>query len=108
MAALNGGFKNVGQLADEPKAVSAVLVQIGHKNKDHEAEAIVTSQTSLKIDSKKVVSAIDSFMTEIEKVTEGMLLVDAQATANTGLHCYERNSYGSCSLHLIDQVSYAE
>ena len=108
LAALNGGFKNVGQLADEPKAVSAVLVQIGHKNKDHEAEAIVTSQTSLKIDSKKVVSAIDSFMTEIEKVTEGMLLVDAQATANTGLHCYERNSYGSCSLHLIDQVSYAE
>ena len=108
LAALNQGFKKVGELEAEPKSVAAVLVQIGHKNKDQDQAAIVTSQTSLKVDSKRVVGAIESFMSEIEKVTNGMLLVDAQAMANTGLHCYERNSYGSCALHLIEQVSYAD
>jgi len=108
LAALNGGFKNVGALESEPIGVSAVLVQIGHKNKDKEEEPIVTSQTALKVEGVQMVSAIDQFLRQIEKVTEGMLLVDAEVAANTGLHCYERNPYGSCSLHLIEQVSYGE
>ena len=57
---------------------------------------------------KTVLAAIENFMTEIEKITEGMLLVDAEVSANAGLHCYERNSFGSCSLHLIEQVTYGE
>ena len=108
LAALNGGFKELGALEVEPRGVGAVLVQIGHKNKDKDAEAIVTSQTNLKVEGNRVVSAIESFLTEIEKITEGMLLVDAEVVANTGLHCYERNPYGSCSLHLIEQVTYGE
>jgi RecB family exonuclease len=108
LAALNGGFKNVGALESEPVGVSAVLVQIGHKNKDKDEEPIVTSQTALKVEGVQMVSAIDQFLRQIEKVTEGMLLVDAQVAANTGLHCYERNPYGSCSLHLIEQVCYGE
>jgi RecB family exonuclease len=108
LAALNGGFKNVGALEYEPVGVAAVLVQIGHKNKDKEEEPIVTSQTALKVEGVQMVSAIDQFLRQIEKVTEGMLLVDAEVAANTGLHCYERNPYGSCSLHLIEQVSYGE
>ena len=108
LAALNGGFKNVGALEAEPVGVAAVLVQIGHKNKDKEDEPIVTSQTALKVGGVQMVSAIDQFLSQIEKVTEGMLLVDAKIAANTGLHCYERNPYGSCSLHLVEQVSYGE
>jgi hypothetical protein len=108
MAALNGGFKNVGALEAEPKGVAAVLVQIGHKNKDKDSEPIVTSQTALKAGGVQVASAIDHFMKQIEKVTQGMLLVNAEVAANTGLHCYERNPYGSCSLHLIEQVTYGE
>jgi hypothetical protein len=108
LAALNGGFKNVGALEAQPNGVGAVLVQIGHKKKDKDSEPIVTSQTPLKVDGLPVVAAIDQFLSQVEKITEGMLLVDAEVTANTGLHCYERNPYGSCSLHLIEQVSYGE
>jgi hypothetical protein len=108
LAALNGGFKDVGALEAEPVGVAAVLVQIGHKNKDKADEPIVTSQTALKVGGVQMVSAIDQFLSQIEKVTEGMLLVDAEVAANTGLHCYERNPYGSCSLHLVEQVSYGE
>ena len=108
LAALKGGFANSGILAEEPRGVGAVLVQIGHDKKDNPTEPIVTEQQSLKIEGKQVVAAIENFMTEIEKITEGMLLVDAEVSANTGLHCYERNPYGSCSLHLIEQVTYGE
>lgn len=108
LAALNGGFKNVGALEAEPNGVGAVLVQIGHKNKGKEAEPIVTSQTALKVDGVRVATAIDQFLAQIDKITHGMLLVNAEVAANTGLHCYERNPYGSCSLHLIEQVSYGE
>ena len=108
LAALNGGFKLNGILESEPQGVGAVLVQIGHDKKDNLTEPIVTEQTSLKTEGSRMVAAIENFMTEIEKITEGMLLVDAEVTANTGLHCYERNPYGSCSLHLIEQVTYGE
>lgn len=108
LAALNGGFKNVGALSTEPSGVGAVLVQIGHKNKAKDGEAIVTSQTALKVDGVQVVAAIDQFLVQIDKITNGMLLINAEVAANTGLHCYERNPYGSCSLHLIEQVSYGE
>ena len=108
LAALNGGFANLGALDEQPKGVSAVLVQIGHKNKDKDLEPIVTSQTALKAGGVQVASAIDHFLVQIEKITEGMLLVNAEVAANTGLHCYERNPYGSCSLHLIEQVTYAD
>ncbi len=108
LAALNGGFKHVGALEAQPNGVGAVLVQIGHKKKDKDLEPIVTSQTALKVEGVQVVAAIDQFLAQVEKITEGMLLVDAEVAANTGLHCYERNPYGSCSLHLIEQVSYGE
>lgn len=108
MAVLNGGFEDIHELEKEPNGVGAILVQIGHKKKELDQEAFVTSQTSLKVDGERVKKAIDHFMEQIAKITQGMLLVDAEVVANTGVHCYERNSYGSCSLHLIEQVTYGD
>ena len=97
LAALAERFVDIPQLQTEPQLSGAVLLEIGTK----EAQ-VVAKQDSLKT-HPELRAELESKLGEI---TEGMLMKDQSFTAKISEHCNSEHSFGSCSLHLIEQVSY--
>ena len=97
LAAINERFENIPQLQTDPQLAGAVLLEVGTK----EAQ-VVAKQESLK-SNPELRAALE---VQLAEITEGMLMKDQSFTANITEHCHAEHSYGSCSLHLIEQVSY--
>ena len=97
LAAINERFENIPQLQTDPQLAGAVLLEVGTK----EAQ-VVAKQESLK-SNPELRAALE---VQLAEITEGMLMKDQSFTANITEHCHAEHSFGSCSLHLIEQVSY--
>ena len=97
LAAINERFENIPQLQTDPQLAGAVLLEVGTK----EAQ-VVAKQESLK-STPELRGAPE---VQLAEITEGMLMKDQSFTANITEHCHAEHSFGSCSLHLIEQVSY--
>jgi len=97
LAAINERFDKYPETQSDPQLAGAVLLEVGTK----EAQ-VVAKQDSLKTNPelKAVLEA------QLQRITEGMLMSDQSFTANITDHCHAEYSFGSCSLHLIEQVSY--
>jgi RecB family exonuclease len=97
LAAIEERFDKIPQLQSNPQLAGAVLLEIGTK----EAQ-VVAKQDSLKTNPalRAVLAA------QLQQITEGMLMSEQSFTANITDHCNAEHSFGSCSLHLIEQVSY--
>jgi RecB family exonuclease len=97
LAAINERFEDIPELQSDPQLAGAVLLEIGTKE-----EQVVAKQESLK-SNLDLRAALEL---QLEQITEGMLMTDQSFTANITDHCHAEYSFGSCSLHLIEQVSY--
>ena len=97
LAALAEKFEGIPQLAENPNLAGARLIEIGTKEKQ-----IVAAQPSLKNDT----ALRGEMIATIEAITEGMLMKDQVFIAKVGEHCTDPYGFGTCSLHLIDQVTY--
>jgi RecB family exonuclease len=97
LAALAEKFEDVPPLAKDPALAGARLIEVGTKEKQ-----IVAEQPSLKTDEELRKSMIAT----IEGITEGMLMKNQVFVAQVGEHCNDPYGFGTCSLHLIDQVTY--
>jgi superfamily I DNA/RNA helicase/RecB family exonuclease len=97
LAALAEKFDGIPELAENPNLAGARLIEVGTKEKQ-----IVAEQPSLKNDP---LLRLDIEST-IEAITEGMLMKEQVFVAKVGEHCTDPYGFGSCSLHLIDQVTY--
>ncbi|MEY4320790.1 MAG: hypothetical protein RLZZ471_731 [Actinomycetota bacterium] len=97
LAALEERFEDIPQLQTDPQLAGAVLLEVGTK----EAQ-VVAKQDSIK-DNPELHAA---FMAQLGEITEGMTMRDQVFTAKITEHCNADHGFGSCSLHLIEQVSY--
>ena len=97
LAALAEKFEDIPQLAANPNLAGARLIEVGTKEKQ-----IVAAQPSLQTDEALRAEMIAT----IESITEGMLMKDQVFVAKVGEHCTDPYGFGTCSLHLIDQVTY--
>jgi RecB family exonuclease len=97
LAALAERFVEIPELQSAPQLAGAVLLEVGTK----EAQ-VVAKQDSLK-NHPELRERIEA---ELGEITEGMLMRDQSFVAKISEHCNAEHSFGSCSLHLIEQVSY--
>lgn len=97
LAAIAERFHEIPQLQTDPQLAGAVLLEVGTK----EAQ-VVARQDSLKTNPDLRMTLED----QLSEITEGMLMSDQHFTAKLTEHCNAEHSFGSCSLHLIEQVSY--
>lgn len=97
LAALAERFEGIAQLQNNPQLAGAVLLEVGTK----EAQ-VVAKQESLRA-NPDLRLALEA---QLGEITQGMLMKDQLFTAKLTEHCNAEHSFGSCSLHLIEQVSY--
>jgi RecB family exonuclease len=97
LAALAEKFEGVPELAKNPALGGARLIEVGTKEKQ-----IVAEQPALNSDEQ----LREAMIATIEGITEGMLMKDQVFIAQVGEHCSDPYGFGTCSLHLIDQVTY--
>ncbi len=97
LAAINQRFDQIPEMQSDPQLAGAVLLEVGTK----EAQ-VVAKQESLK-SNPDLRTALEL---QLQQITQGMLMSDQIFTANITDHCNAEYSFGSCSLHLIEQVSY--
>lgn len=97
LAAINQRFDQIPEMQSNPQLAGAVLLEVGTK----EAQ-VVAKQESLK-SNPDLRTALEL---QLQQITQGMLMSDQIFTANITDHCNAEYSFGSCSLHLIEQVSY--
>ena len=97
LAALAEKFEGVPELAKNPALAGARLIEVGTKEKQ-----IVAEQPALNSDEQ----LREAMIATIEGITEGMLMKDQVFVAQVGEHCSDPYGFGTCSLHLIDQVTY--
>jgi RecB family exonuclease len=97
LAALAERFTEIPQLQSDPQLAGAVLLEIGTK----EAQ-VVAKQDSLKTNPQ----LREAFEAQLAEITDGMLMQNQTFTAKITEHCNAEYTFGSCSLHLIEQVSY--
>ena len=97
LAALDKRFEGIPQLAADPNLKGARLIEVGTKERQ-----IVAEQPSLKDDD----DLRASFISTIEEITKGMSMPKNLFIAKVGEHCTDPYGFGTCSLHLIDQVTY--
>jgi RecB family exonuclease len=93
LAALAEKFEDIPQLAANPNLAGARLIEVGTKEKQ-----IVAAQPSLQTD--------EALRAEMIATIEAMLMKDQVFVAKVGEHCTDPYGFGTCSLHLIDQVTY--
>ncbi|MEN9749890.1 MAG: hypothetical protein RL149_968 [Actinomycetota bacterium] len=97
LAALAEKFEDIPALAHDPALAGARLIEVGTKEKQ-----IVAEQPSLKNDEQLRAAMVAT----IEGITKDMLMEDQVFIAKVGEHCTDPYGFGTCSLHLIDQVTY--
>jgi RecB family exonuclease len=96
----DGAFEENPLLTKEALLKGGALVQVGLKGT--KSDPTVTVQDSV---TEFPVKQIE-LRQMIEQVVNDMVMPDQVLTANVGEHCNDKNGYGSCMLHLIEQVTY--
>lgn len=97
---IDGAFKDNPILTKEAPLKGGALVQVGLKGT--KSDPTVTVQDSV---TEFPVKQIE-LRQMIEQVVGDMVMPEQVLTANVGEHCNDKNGYGSCMLHLIEQVTY--
>jgi RecB family exonuclease len=97
LAAIEERFENIPQLQTDPQIAGAVLLEVGTK----EAQVVARQESLMAQPELRA-----NLEAQLSEITEGMLMKDQSFTAKITEHCNADHGFGSCSLHLIDQVSY--
>lgn len=97
LAAMAERFEKIPELLDGPQIGGAKLIEVGADTKD-----ITSQQGSMQFDEE----LREAFEASMQEITEGMVMSDHKLKAKVSEHCTGKYSYGSCKLHLIEQVSY--
>jgi superfamily I DNA/RNA helicase/RecB family exonuclease len=97
---IDGAFNENPLLSEHANLSGGALVQVGLKGT--KTDPVVTVQDSATEYPVKQIQIRDL----IEQVVGDMVMNEQVLTANVGEHCNDKNGYGSCMLHLIEQVSY--
>lgn len=97
LAAMAERFEDIPQLQSSPVIGGAKLIEIGA-----ESASVEGLQNSMQGDAQ--LRAV--FEGTLEQITAGMSMPELSLVAKVSEHCTDKYGYGTCSLHLIEQVSY--
>jgi RecB family exonuclease len=97
LAAMAERFDKYPETQSNPKVAGAKLIEVGGDGKDP-----VSIQGSLTTD----IEARENLEQLLNQITHGMIMENQSLVAKVSDHCTSRYGFGSCSLHLIEQVSY--
>ena len=97
LAAINDRFDKIPEMQGSPLIGGAKLIEVGAETKD---------PVSLQVSLAKDPEAKQALEKLLQEITSGMVMPQHTLVAKVSEHCTSRNGYGSCSLHLIEAVSY--
>ncbi|MFM6963478.1 MAG: PD-(D/E)XK nuclease family protein [Micrococcales bacterium] len=107
LAVLNNAFPKIAEAISEPILEGAQLIEIGAKDPVGDPlleQADLKPQASLQVD----LTAREQMVGEITEAIQGMLMQQGFLVAKAGEHCRSDYSFGSCEIHLIEQVTYGD
>lgn len=100
IALVENAYEKTPEIGPGAVLNGALQIQVGMKDGGDEAK--LNNQSSFSND----LGAQTAMRATITQVVEQMLMPEATFTAKIGEHCNAKGAYGSCKLHLIEQITF--